>query len=111
MFRQPLGLDFRKYLGVLPVFFWDHLFEGSLSLGLVGFSGELGGECKPCTHPEFITGIFNYSSFDPGPARGAIGTDLFKRGGWSGVRFFRATRKLHFARFPVDDGIDFLQPG
>ena len=85
------------------VFLGNHLFKRELFFGLVGFGSEFRRVRVTRETPDLVGGIFNQGGPEKVAALFSVRRKLTK-----GRKLIRIARDFHFARLPVDEGIDFL---
>ena len=88
------------------VFLGNHLFKRELFFGLVGFGSEFRRVRVTCETPDLIGGVFDQGGPEEVTALFSVRGKLTKS-----RKLIRIARDFHFARLPIDERIDFLQPG
>ena len=86
-------------------FLGNHLFKRELFFGLVGFGGEFRRVRVTRKTPDLIGGIFDQGGPEEVTTLSSVRGKLAE-----GRKLIRIARDCHFARLPVDERIDFLQP-
>ena len=84
----------------------NHLFKRELFFSLVGFSSEFRRVRVARETPDLIRGVFDQGGPEEVTTLFSVRGKLTK-----GRKLIRIARDFHFARFPVDERIDFFQPG
>ena len=87
------------------VFLGNHLFKRELFFGLVGFSGEFRRVRVTREASDLIRGVFDQGGPEEVTTLFSVRGKLTK-----GRKLIRIARDFHFARLPVDERVDFLQP-
>ena len=88
------------------IFLGNHLFECELFLSLVGFGSEFRRVRVTRETPDLIHGVFDQGGPEEVTALLSVRGKLTK-----GRKLIWIAWDFHFARLPVDEGIDFFQLG
>ena len=88
------------------VFLGNHLFEGELFFGLVGFGGEFRRVRVTRKTPDLIREVFDQRGPEEVTTLFSVREKLTK-----GRKLIRITQDFHFTRLPIDERVNFFQPG